>query len=105
MLKQAAATGLVAWATLASAGALADGMPGASLKDTPSVVPIWSGIYVGAGVGWPFAAENNHSSRASPRLKARAAGGLGIPFWGTIARSGTAMCSASLANTSGRASS
>ncbi len=55
-----AAIVLAGSAMLAAGKATADGMPPASLKDTPQA-PIWGGIYVGAGVGYGhLVAENNY---------------------------------------------
>lgn len=52
---------LSAVVALAAGRAVADGMPPVSLKDTP-MAPIWSGIYVGAGIGYGhLVAENNYT--------------------------------------------
>jgi outer membrane immunogenic protein len=65
-------------AMLAGGRAAADGMPSMSLKDTP-VAPIWSGLYVGAGMGYGhLVAENNYwePTFASSWKGEGAAGGL-----------------------------
>lgn len=70
---------LAALAMLMGEKAVADGMPAVSLKDTPQA-PIWSGIYVGAGIGYGhLIAENNYwDPTASSSWKGEgAAGGLG----------------------------
>ncbi len=62
MLKQVVASALFGWAVITGGAALADGMPG-SVKDTPDccVAPIWSGFYLGAGIGYGhLVAENNY---------------------------------------------
>lgn len=66
-------------ATLAPGTAVADGMLAVSLKDVPKA-SIWSGIYVGAGVGYGhLIAENNYwdPTRSSSWKGEGAAGGLG----------------------------
>jgi opacity protein-like surface antigen len=80
MKKQISATALAGLGMLFSGIALADGMPQASLKDAPSAAPIWSGIYIGAGVGYGhLIAENNYwdPGFSSSWKGEGAAGGLG----------------------------
>ncbi len=84
MKRKVAAMALAAMATLAAGRAVADGMPQMSLKDVPKA-PIWSGIYIGAGVGYGhLIAENNYwDPTQSSSLKGEgAAGGLGTVVLG-----------------------
>ena len=70
---------LAAFVALTAGRAAADGMPSVSLKDSPRT-PIWSGYYVGAGIGYGhLIAENNYSDPTiSSSWKGEgAAGGLG----------------------------
>jgi outer membrane immunogenic protein len=60
MLRQVAAGALFGLALAAGGTASADGMRG-SIKDVPVAAPIWSGVYIGAGVGYGMlAAENKY---------------------------------------------
>jgi outer membrane immunogenic protein len=84
MKRKIASAMLASLVALASGRAAADGMPSVSLKDSPRT-PIWSGYYVGAGIGYGhLIAENNYSDPTiSSSWKGEgAAGGLGTLILG-----------------------
>ncbi len=58
MLRQVAASAVFGLAIVASGAASADGMPAGPVKDC-CVAPVWSGVYVGAGVGYGLLASEN----------------------------------------------
>jgi outer membrane immunogenic protein len=82
MRKKIAALILAGTAMLAGGAALADGMPGGSIKDTP-VAPMttWSGFYLGGGVGYGhMIGKDNYSENGvllSSNNNDSAAGGFG----------------------------
>ena len=62
MRKQIAAAMLAGLTMLVGGSALADGMPGGSVKDVPVAVPTWSGFYLGAGIGYGHLISKNRYS-------------------------------------------
>jgi opacity protein-like surface antigen len=78
MQKQLMLFGLV-WVTCVSGPALADGMPGGSLKDA---TPTWSGFYAGIGGGYGHMVSENNYFESPPAFSSSlkgegAAGGFG----------------------------